>query len=168
MTNNMQHIFRSLRKSENYITHGVYYGFPKCCIINFCIRSEDSCIACNKSMPDYNTPDKNKGGYCRTCKTDDMIYFGIERNNTGFLPCYSCCNKIGFDKKKIPSLILNRIDKSVFPETTRINLDKKDSHDIFMLEIAQHRKADDREPEYEYDSDDMPELIEYTIDTLLW
>jgi hypothetical protein len=65
-------------------------------------------------------------------------------------------------------LILNRIDKSVFPKTNRIKLDKKDFHDIFMWEIAQHRKADDREPEYEYDSDDMPELIEYTIDNLLW
>lgn len=71
-----------------YIIQGIYFGFPECCIIDFCKRS------CNEWQ--YTNEQQ------------------LVHDHTGFVPCKKCSNKILEGKETLESLLKNRICKIPF------------------------------------------------------
>ena len=76
----------SKKRAMAWVDSGVYYGYPKCCIINFCER-----------------------GYK---KTKEQVEIG--KNNIGFIPCPSCSKKVVNKEITLKSLIKNRECKKPF------------------------------------------------------
>jgi hypothetical protein len=68
---------------------GLYFGYPDCCIKDFCER-----------------------GY-KTTKEQQAVH-----NNYGFVPCPKCSQKILNGKETLESLIKNRICKTPFPQAS--------------------------------------------------
>lgn len=75
------------KKHKHWIKMGIYYGYPKCCIENFCER-----------------------GYTLT-KNQELVH-----KNTGFTPCPKCSEKILSGETTLEGLLVNRICKEPFPE----------------------------------------------------
>jgi len=67
---------------------GVYFGYPKCCIAYFMNRYN------NRSMP--------------------RVQY-IQDNDTGFLPCESCAQRVLSGEITIDQLITNRECEKAFP-----------------------------------------------------
>lgn len=72
---------------EQWVEYGIYYGYPKCCIINFCTRS------------------------LKLTKEQDAVH-----KNTGFTPCPECSKKILKGEATLESLLTDRICKKKFPK----------------------------------------------------
>lgn len=85
MTNIEYLIFIKNKKMRLWVYMGIYFGYSKCCIIDFCSR-----------------------GYKLT-KSQKLVH-----GNSGFVPCDKCCNKIIKNKKGLSSLIKNRICRMPF------------------------------------------------------
>ena len=72
-------------KKKLWIENGIYYGYPKCCIVDFCVR-----------------------GYKMT-KEQEQVH-----KNIGFVPCPKCSKKIVDGKATLKSLIKKRVCKIPF------------------------------------------------------
>lgn len=77
---------RHSEKIKMWRDWGVYFGYPKCCIKDFCTR-----------------------GYKMTKEQEEV------NKNLGFVPCPSCSKKILEGKETLESLIKNRKHKDPFP-----------------------------------------------------
>ena len=133
----MQESLKALREYKDFVASGVYFGFPKCCIENFCLNFGfyDDCAICGKNNSvTYNYPSEKKGKYCRDCALPHMINLKtvIHGNYSGFLPCYKCAVKIDMDKSKLKKLLSNRIEKENFPNSTKKDYEFRD---IFLKEL---------------------------------
>ena len=134
----MQESLKALREYSSFVSSGVFYGFPKCCIENFCLNFgfHDSCIVCNKINSGlYNYTTEKKGKYCRDCALKGMVNLKsvIEGNYTGFLPCYKCAVSINMDKSQLKKLLNNRLSKENFPNTNKKDFNFRD---IFLMELV--------------------------------
>lgn len=69
-----------------WVANGIYYGYPQCCIVNFC---------------------KNWGKLTDAQKS--------VHKNSGFIPCPKCSRMILSGKKPLKSLLKNRISNHDFP-----------------------------------------------------
>jgi len=72
---------------DHWIFMGTYFGYPECCIEDFCTRDSEP------------TP------------LQEQVHDG-----TGFIPCPSCCNKILSGETTLEGLISNRRCKIPFPK----------------------------------------------------
>ncbi len=98
-----QSYIRRFHKNE-FISIGIYYGYPECCIKNF-VRN----ILC-------------KGKYASAIKKSPSRIQRRISNHCGFIPCSYCCWKILTKQIKIEDLIKNRICENPFTPPKRINL----------------------------------------------
>lgn len=130
----IQKRLRMYRTNQSFICAGIYNGFPKCCIKHFLLNDPfKKCKKCDQYQARYNTEGKI-GKYCINCKEENMVDVRnyIEKNGTGFLPCFKCSQKIKYDKKLLPTLIDNRMCKTKFPFSRPRELSDKE---IFLKEI---------------------------------
>lgn len=74
-------------KMMHWVIFGTYYGYPKCCMEDFCTRGYDI------------TPEQDK-----------------VHKHLGFVPCPKCSKKIVNGKTTIRELIKNRICDKEFPK----------------------------------------------------
>lgn len=79
--------FLSSSRKKLWIETGLYYGYPQCCIVNFCRR-----------------------GFKLT-KEQEAVH-----KNTGFTPCPKCSKKILNGEATLESLIANRVCRTKFPK----------------------------------------------------
>jgi hypothetical protein len=82
------HHFVKDKTNRWYVINGIYYGYPLCCIKNFCER-----------------------GYKLTKDQRE-----ISDNHFGFVPCPKCAKKILQKELDIIDLIKDRICEKPFPE----------------------------------------------------
>ena len=74
-----------LENKELWIEKGHYFGYPECCIENFCTRG-------------FELTDEQ-----------EMVH-----KNSGFIPCPECSKKIINGQKTLKSLIKNRVCPNEF------------------------------------------------------
>ena len=72
-------------KKKHWIETGIYYGYPKCCIVDFCTR-----------------------GFKMTKEQNEV------HKNIGFVPCPKCSKKIIDGKATLKSLIKKRVCQKPF------------------------------------------------------
>lgn len=72
-------------RKKIWVENGLFFGYPKCCIIDFCER-------------DFNM----------TIEQEQV------HQNTGFVPCPKCSKKIISGQETLKSLIKNRFCKKPF------------------------------------------------------
>lgn len=148
----MQESLKVLREHSSFVGAGVFYGFPKCCIENFCFNFgfHDACVICKKlNSAMCNYPTEKKGKYCDDCALPIMINLkrSIKGNYTGFLPCHKCAKSIGMDKTKVKQLIVNRLAEGKFPNAGKKDLEFRD---IFLLELVSVAKSKNRNQDLRY------------------
>ena len=72
--------------SRWWVIQGIYFGYPLCCIIDFCKR-----------------------GYKLTKEQKKII-----KNREGFVPCQKCCKKILNNEVELKDLLKNRVSETSF------------------------------------------------------
>ena len=91
---------KKIRPKKGYVAYGVYYGYPDCCIKEFCE------LLLRKRKP-----------------TIEQILTG---KGSGFIPCLECCEKVK-EGMRIEEILVNRKCPMAFPEDgieyDEINLD---------------------------------------------
>jgi hypothetical protein len=85
---------------EKRICTGQYYGYPKCCIIEFL------------KVADLRRKDAAKWSELRKAKAQSYDV----SNHSGFIPCMAHAKMIYEGKASLASLISNRVCKYPFPE----------------------------------------------------
>jgi hypothetical protein len=76
----------------NWYAAGLYFGYPDCCIADFCARVSGG--------PETWAPNDSQG---------------LAGNGTGFVPCQACADLVNSGQKTLADLISHRMANHPFP-----------------------------------------------------